>query len=53
MTRSATPAEADELRALIAAILANNTESDRAEALVLALADPDAALLCYRALMAA
>ncbi len=51
-TRAATPAEADELRALVAAFLAADTEANRAEALAVALADPDAALACYRALAA-
>ena len=50
--RAATPAQADELRGLIAAILADDTDTDRAEALAIALADPDAALACYRALAA-
>ncbi len=51
-TRAATPAEADELRALIGAMLADDNEANRAEALAVALADPDAALICYRALAA-
>jgi hypothetical protein len=50
--RTATSAEADELRALIAAILADDSEASRAEALAVALADPDAALMSYRALAA-
>ena len=49
-TRSATPGEAAELRALIGAILAADTEAERAEALAVALADPDAALTCLRAI---
>jgi hypothetical protein len=48
--RAATPAEAAELRALVTLIYAN--PDDRAEPLAAALADPDAALICYRALAA-
>lgn len=51
-SRSATPAEADELRALVAAILSDGGEADRAEALAIALADPDAALMLFRTLAA-
>lgn len=50
--RSATPTEASELRELVALVLANADETDRAEALALALADPEAALLSFRALAA-
>lgn len=46
--RQPTKSEADEITALVQAIYANDTESDRAEALAVALADPDGALLCYR-----
>jgi len=46
--RKATKAEAEEIMALVLAIYANDTDDDRAEALVAALADPDGALLCYR-----
>jgi hypothetical protein len=49
-TRTPTAAEADELLALIGAILADDTEAERAEALAVALADPDAALVCWRSL---
>ena len=48
--RMAAPAEEAELRALVAAILADDTEADRAEALSVALVDPDAALACFRAM---
>jgi hypothetical protein len=47
-TRAATPAEADELRRLVNAILAEDSNADRAEALAIALANPIAALDCYR-----
>lgn len=50
--RKPTEAEAKELRALVAAIYAADTDGDRAEALAAALADPDGALLCYRAIVA-
>jgi hypothetical protein len=50
VTPTATPAEADELRRLVNAILAGDTEADRAEAFAIALADPVAALTCYRTL---
>ncbi|OGS81397.1 MAG: hypothetical protein A2Z94_04365 [Gallionellales bacterium GWA2_55_18] len=50
--RKATEVEAKELRALVAAIYAADTDDDRAEALAAALADPDDALLCYRAIVA-
>lgn len=46
--RKATKAEAEEITALVRAIYANDTDDDRAEALAMALADPDGALLCYR-----
>ena len=48
--RMAAPAEEAELRALVAAILADDTEADRAEASAIALADPEAALLSFRTL---
>jgi hypothetical protein len=48
--RTANFAEAEELRHLIAAIYQNDTEADRQEALHFALADPDDALTCYRAI---
>jgi len=46
--RQPTKAEADEITALVQGIYANDTDSDRAEALAAALAEPDCALLCYR-----
>jgi len=46
--RKATKAQAEEITALVQAVYANDTDDDRAEALVAALADPDGALLCYR-----
>lgn len=48
----ATPDEAAELRELVAVVLANDTEAERAEALRVACADPEAALDCYRSLAA-
>lgn len=48
--RKATDAESKELTALVNKVYANDTESDRAEALEAALADPDDALICYRAM---
>ena len=48
--RKATKAEADEITALVMAIYGNDTDDDRAEALAAALADPDGALRCYRAI---
>ena len=48
--RTATQAEAEELRQLVAAIYAEDTEADRAEALDAALDDPGDALICYRAI---
>ena len=52
LTRTATQVEADELRCLVNAILASDSEANRAEALAVALADPDAALASFRALAA-
>lgn len=49
--RRATPAQEAELRVLVAAIYSGDTDADRAEALVAALADPDDALACYRAIV--
>jgi hypothetical protein len=46
--RHATPAEIRELRLLISQILTPGMDSDRAEALEIALGDPDAALACFR-----
>lgn len=48
--RPATKAEADELAALVALILADATDDERAEALRIALADREAALTSFRAL---
>lgn len=48
--RKATEAETKELTALVNLIYASDTEADRAEALAAALADPDDALTCYRAI---
>jgi hypothetical protein len=50
--RTATPAEADELRALLGAILSGAAAAEHAEALAIALAAPDAALASFRALTA-
>lgn len=47
-TRTATAAEADELRELIGAILPD--EAGRAEALRVAFGDPETALICFRRL---
>jgi len=48
--RIATPGEVAELRVLVAAIIDNNGEQQ--EALAAALADPKAAIDCYRAIFA-
>ena len=48
--RAATAAEADELRTLVSLLYADADETDRAEALTIALADPEAALASFRAL---
>jgi hypothetical protein len=45
-------AVAGELRDLVSIILADDSEADRAEALAVALADPEAALHCFRAMVA-
>ncbi len=50
--RKATPAEADELRKLVALVLRDADDTDRAEALAVALTDPDAALTSFRVLAA-
>lgn len=50
VTRAATVIERAELLALVAAIYAADPDADRAEALGAALADPEAALTCYRAI---
>ena len=49
-TRTATVIERDELLALVEAIYAADTNQDRQEATDAALADPEAALTCYRAI---
>lgn len=46
--RQPTKAEAEEITALVQAIYAYDTDDDRAEALAVALSDPEGALLCYR-----
>lgn len=48
--RTATKAEADELQTLIERVYCDDTEADRAEALRVAVSDPDRALTCYRAI---
>ncbi|MGQ5487559.1 hypothetical protein ACUH78_01840 [Thauera sp. ZXT1-4] len=52
ITRTANAREHAELLALISAIYAGDTDADRAEALDAALADPEGALTCYRAIAA-
>jgi hypothetical protein len=52
IARGATPTEAAELRDLVSRVLTNAGDADRAEALAVALADPEAALLSFRALAA-
>lgn len=49
---TATPQQARELRELVGMIGADWSDADRAEALAVALADPDAALTCFQALVA-
>ena len=51
-TRTATVIERDELLALVEAVYAGDTDQDRQEATDAALADPEAALTCYRAIAA-
>ena len=48
--RKATVAETDELRKLVALVLRDADDTDREEALAVALADPAAALTSFRAL---
>jgi hypothetical protein len=48
--RTATPSEAAELRRLIAIVLAS-TPDEQQETFIVACADPDAALMCFRALV--
>ena len=50
--RKPTEAEASELKRLVAAIYADDTEADQAEALAHALSDHEAALESYRAIAA-
>lgn len=52
ITRTADLIEREELRALIAAVYAGDTDQDRQEATEAALADPGGALACYRAIAA-
>jgi len=49
---TASPGQRQELRELIAIILARDTEAERAETLAVACADPEAALTSFRALVA-
>lgn len=51
-TRTATVIERDELLALVGAIYADDTDADKQEAIDAALADPEGALRCYRAIAA-
>jgi hypothetical protein len=46
----ATEDEAQEITALVQAVYAGDSDADRREALMVALADPDGALRCYRAI---
>jgi hypothetical protein len=46
--RKPSKAEANEITALVQAVFASDSDVDRNEALAVALADPDGALLCYR-----
>lgn len=48
----ATPGQAAELRELVAIVAAGWPDDERADALAAALADPDAALICFQALAA-
>ena len=48
--RAMTDSEAAMLRALVTAIYQDDTDDDRNEAVAAALADPDNALACYRAI---
>lgn len=50
LQRKPTKAEADEITALVNALFPDDTDDNRAEALAVALADPDGALLCYRSI---
>lgn len=50
--RTASTRERSELLGLVAAVYADDSESDRQEAVALALADPEGALTCYRAIAA-
>ena len=49
---TASPGQRQELRELIAIILARDTKAERTETLAVACADPDAALTSFRALVA-
>jgi hypothetical protein len=48
----ATSGQAAELRELVGIVAANWPDDERAEAMATALVDPDAALVCFRALVA-
>lgn len=48
----ATPEQRQELRDLLAVVLANDSDTEREETLATACADPDAALTCFRLLAA-
>ena len=49
---TASPGQWQELGELIAIVLARDTEAERTETLAVACADPDAALISFRALVA-
>ena len=49
--RTPTETEAQEITTLAHAVYSEDSETDRNEALIAALADPDGALLCYRAMV--
>lgn len=50
LRRSATAAEARELKALIGTVLPGDVPEERAEALAVALEDPEPTLVCFRLL---
>ena len=50
-TQPANPEQEAELRELVAIVLADADDTDRAEALAVALADPESALPSFRALV--
>ena len=51
LQRTPTKREAEEITALVQAVFAGDPVIDRNEALAVALADPDGALRCYRAIV--